>query len=329
MHRSVCAAVAGVGALIAMASVASAQLTVIEQFDVNVGTIVGAGFDQTRGRVWLYDNFGTIVRAYTRGGVNVGSVPRGGEGADDVDISFSTVDLTLNGVLVPAGTLLMINGETGTADIYAIDPGTGAVVASLTTQFGTNHVVGGSYHPGRGTFFLVQDKNGTAGGANRIAEIDPSNGAVLASFGTGSADFTVNYGDIEVNPVSGNLFIVSSDETGVRELTPTGSLVGTHALPAGVTSLSGFGFDAPRGEAWVCSTTGRAFRLGGLGPGSCLGDANADGAVNFADITAILTFFGVDYGDGTGPGDANLGGVVNFADITSVLTNFGNVCVVR
>lgn len=49
------------------------------------------------------------------------------------------------------------------------------------------------------------------------------------------------------------------------------------------------------------------------------GDANADGAVSFPDITAVLTNW-----TSTGPdGDANCDGVVSFPDITEVLTNWG------
>lgn len=62
-------------------------------------------------------------------------------------------------------------------------------------------------------------------------------------------------------------------------------------------------------------------------PPVCLGDANGDNMVNFADITAVLTNFGNVYQPGSGgAGDANNDGPVNFADITTVLTNFGNTC---
>lgn len=54
-------------------------------------------------------------------------------------------------------------------------------------------------------------------------------------------------------------------------------------------------------------------------PPSCLGDANGDLLVNFADITATLAQWG-----GSGPlGDANFDGMVNFADITTELANWG------
>lgn len=57
-------------------------------------------------------------------------------------------------------------------------------------------------------------------------------------------------------------------------------------------------------------------------PPVCEGDANDDGAVNFADVTSILANWG-----GGGPeGDANGDNTVNFADVTSALSNWGIPC---
>lgn len=74
----------------------------------------------------------------------------------------------------------------------------------------------------------------------------------------------------------------------------------------------------------------------GLGDAcDCNGDANRDGFINFADITAVLANFGFDWpcpypGPGMlgagGVGDANYDGMVTFADITAVLANFGLPC---
>ncbi len=54
----------------------------------------------------------------------------------------------------------------------------------------------------------------------------------------------------------------------------------------------------------------------------CPGDANGDRVVNFADISNILTFWGL---MGTS-GDANGDGIANFGDITKVLENWGLTC---
>jgi hypothetical protein len=60
--------------------------------------------------------------------------------------------------------------------------------------------------------------------------------------------------------------------------------------------------------------------------GPCVGDADGNRVISFADITAVLANFGANYQPGTGIGDANGDGVVTFADITSVLANFGVPC---
>jgi glucose/arabinose dehydrogenase len=59
----------------------------------------------------------------------------------------------------------------------------------------------------------------------------------------------------------------------------------------------------------------------------CPGDADNDGDVDFADITAELSAFGNNYFPclvGFGDGDKN--GLVNFADITATLAGFGGLC---
>lgn len=62
-------------------------------------------------------------------------------------------------------------------------------------------------------------------------------------------------------------------------------------------------------------------------PPFCLGDANGDGQVNFADLTQVLTTFGATYTPGSaGLGDSNNDGSVDFGDITTSLTQFGSTC---
>jgi hypothetical protein len=58
----------------------------------------------------------------------------------------------------------------------------------------------------------------------------------------------------------------------------------------------------------------------------CAGDTNGDGAVTFADITAVLGNFGSVSSPLPGPGDANFDGAVTFGDITTVLSQFGTSC---
>jgi hypothetical protein len=246
--------------LVFVAGQVRGELVVLDQFNPGLGELVSAAFDQTTDRVWVYNSFGAVLSSYSRSGTFVSSVAQPGEGADDFDLSFAPEPLVLNGTPLPAGTLLSFNGESGAVDIYAVDKTSGAVLATLTTAFGSSHVVGGAYHPGRDSFFVVQDRNTSS----LIAEIDPSTGAVLNTFGTSSADYTIFFGDLEISSANGNLFLVSSDESSMHELTATGSFVQDLALPAGVSSLSGMSVDNVRGETWVSGTGGTVWRLGGL-----------------------------------------------------------------
>lgn len=54
---------------------------------------------------------------------------------------------------------------------------------------------------------------------------------------------------------------------------------------------------------------------------SCRGDANGDRIVNFIDLNAVLSSFGLS-GEGLS-GDVNCDGVVNFGDLNTVLSAFG------
>lgn len=246
------------------ASPASAQIVVLDSFDPSqTGGLCGLGVDPATGDVWVYACTGATIDAYSSTGTYLTSIPRPGESANDVDIEFAPEDLTLDDTSVPMGSLLFINGESGVAEIYAVDKGTGAVLATLVTEFGVGHVVGGGYDPARDVFFLVQDRVPGNPDGNRVAEVDPVTGAVLNSFPIGS-DFDVNYGDLDVSGATGHLFVVSSIESSLGEFTPAGDFVTTHVLPAGVTSLSGFGLECDVEEAWVASTTGNVWRLGAV-----------------------------------------------------------------
>ncbi len=60
--------------------------------------------------------------------------------------------------------------------------------------------------------------------------------------------------------------------------------------------------------------------------GSCVGDADGNGVVNFGDINAVLA----NWGGGAGclpTGDADSNGLINFQDITAVIANWGGSCV--
>jgi len=250
------------------------ELSILSSFDPSMeNQVCSIGYDEIRESVWVHGCGALDVSRYSRAGDFLDSVPRPGEGTNDVDLDFAPEGLVLAGTFVPEGTLLFINGEIDEAEIYAVDPVAGTVIETLETSFGVSHVVGGAYHATRDTFFLVQDKvpPGTADDSI-VAEIDPSDGSVLDTFKVDDIlmEFTVDFGDLEVNNVTGNLLIVSSDETTIAEFTPTGEFVRELVYPPEVTALNGRGLsgialDDTRREAWVTDITQdeSVTRLGG------------------------------------------------------------------
>jgi hypothetical protein len=245
-----------------VASPLRAQLTILTQFDPsNTGGLCGIAYNSPAGEIMVIGCNANTIDRYAEDGTFLTSASMVGGTADDVDIDMSPADLTMNGTFVAQGQLLLENGESGVSEIYAIDEVTNEVIDTLVTGFGNSHVVGGSYHPQRGTFFLVQDNVPGGFVENRIAEIDATTGDTLHTFST-VPYFDVNYGDLDISPISGNLFVVSSSDAGVAEFTPDGVFVQNHALPSGVSSLSGIALDNDLEGAWVCNTSGMVFKLG-------------------------------------------------------------------
>jgi hypothetical protein len=244
---------------------ASAQPVLLFEFNPGLGQLAGSAFDHTSDLVWTYNSSGTVLSSYTRAGAFVAAIPRPGEGSNDFDLDVSFEAFSLNGVSLPAGTLLVINGEVGPAEVYAVDKTNGTVLATLATAFGASHVVGGAWHNQRGTLFLVADQNDV--NPNTIAEINPATGAVVSGPFSPGADFTVNFGDLSISAATGNLVLISNAETFVRVLTPTGALVEDIPLPTGPAGMpsavsSGIGIDEQREEVWISGTDGVLYRLG-------------------------------------------------------------------
>ena len=127
----------------------------------------------------------------------------------------------------------------------------------------TANIVGGAYHPGRDTFFLVQDSAPSSPADNLVGEIDPATGNVINSFQV-SPEYDVVFGDLDVCGATGNLLLVSSVEPRIGEFTPDGAFVAGHPLPGAVTSVSGIALDDASSEAWVSGTGGTLWRLNGV-----------------------------------------------------------------
>jgi len=240
---------------------AQAQITLLGSFDPSeAGSLCGIAYDPATEYIWTYGCSSQDIHCYATNGDFVATIPLLTETANDVDLDIAPEPLNVGNTVVPAGQLLLINGETDEAEIYALDNLTGAIIDTLNSTFGNSHVVGGSYHDQRNTFYMIQDNVPNASLENMIAEVDPVTGETLQTVQITSV-FRVSYGDIEVAS-SGNLFVVSSIEDSIAEFSPIGILVKKHGLPSGVADLSGIALNCENNEAWVCNTSGMIFHLG-------------------------------------------------------------------
>jgi uncharacterized repeat protein (TIGR01451 family) len=227
-------------------------------FCPGLGTLVGMGFDPVSGNVFVYPDFDTVIHEFTPTGAEVlPTIPRAGNSSNDFDLDFLPAAATIGGVSVPANTLLVINGDDSPDKLHAINKDTGTLLATVNIAASGLHV-GGSYHQGRQSLFIVNT-------ADTISEINPATGAVLNSFPvapTGSPAFGVNFGDVEMNQTSGNLFVVSDNQNRIRELTPTGEFVQDIDLGDLVSGMSGIAIDDTTRNIFLSSTNGSVYLLG-------------------------------------------------------------------
>lgn len=251
---------AAVCALLLIPSVSRAQATLISSFTPGVGDLVGAAYDPVAGNVFIYPDFSDAILRFTPGGTQVPPDPASpGTPGNDYDMDFAPVSFNLGGTVVPANTLLVVNGDNSPVTLYGLNKDTGAILASVVLPVSS---VGGSFHAARGTFFNVSSTTDT------IQEINAETGAILNSFGVvpgGSSPFDVAFGDVEVNQATGNLYVVSSGQDIIRELTPTGGFVRDIAVGGlTVSGMSGIGFNDAANEAFISSTNGNVYRVGGF-----------------------------------------------------------------
>ncbi|MDT0602466.1 Ig-like domain-containing protein [Thalassotalea castellviae] len=238
------------------------QLKVYSQFNPTMGALVGLGYDEYRQLTYLYPSQGAGIYVYDRSGTQLRALTIPGEPADDFDLEVAAESLMIANTLIPQGAILVINGETDVAEIYALDPVSGVELAQLTTAFGNSHVVGGTYNTKTNSLFLLQDRV-PASGSNTIAEINAQTGVVINTFELSNTEhsFSVHFGDISSDPLTGNLYVISSIENVIAEYSTTGDFLRNINLPQGVAQVSGIELSHNGSQVWLSANTGEVFEL--------------------------------------------------------------------
>ena len=243
-------------AMLVVTSAPAGASRLVGSFDTGLGRLVGVAVGGPDDSVFVYAEFGESILEFSKSGAVIGELLRPGPSSNDFDLDVAETSFTLGAGSVPAGGLLVTNGEVSPQKLFGLDD-VGNVTGELEHAA---FLVGGSHHAARGSVFLVDYTT------DKIREVNPATGALLNEFSatpTGSPAFDVYYGDVAVSTVSGNIFLVSSNETSVRELTPTGGFVSDYDLSGlGISGMSGVDIDPVTDDAWIVTQVdGRIFRV--------------------------------------------------------------------
>lgn len=223
------------------------------------GSIDSIGYDSVTGNLYVHLERNADIRVISQAGVQQFTISAPGSTSNDFDLDFAESTVSVGGTSVAANSLLVFNGDDGPETLRALDKNTGAILASVALPSGS--LVGGAHHAVRGSVFTVDFI-----GNDLVREINPSTGVQSNSFSPQvPVSFNVDYGDIDVYSPTGNLFIVSSIQNTVREVTPDGAFVRDIDLDVlGISGMSGIAIDAINDIAWISSINGNVYEVSGL-----------------------------------------------------------------
>jgi hypothetical protein len=216
------------------------------------GDLRDLAFDGTD--VWVATLAGELIRTSISTGKPLTRLSLPDGASNGIGLHVATSTLTLNGITVPVGSLLVSNWNATPDRIFAVDPTSGAILSTLQLAENLNPV-SLTYSSADGGHLYILPNNRA-----QVVEISPNNGTVVRRL---DVPFTINAGGLAVHPTTGNLWVGSSNTTQVAELRPDGSLVKSidlkdQSIPTGV--LTGLSFDA-QGRLLVSTTLGAVFRV--------------------------------------------------------------------
>jgi hypothetical protein len=194
-----------------------------------------------------------------------------GPPAPSVGLQILPAAMTLGGVNVPAGSLLIFNNGRDAAlpsdivspqQITVVDPETGARLAFLLIDDGdplySTSAQAGVFDPSTGRLFELRTGFPTDPRAH-IHEIDTATGSILPGFAVPlTPDYYGTGGGLAIDPDTGNFWVGLTTSSQVLEVTRTGDVVRTVDLASqGIVSgeISGLAFN-DRGQLLVSSHRG-------------------------------------------------------------------------
>ncbi|MGA7501504.1 MAG: hypothetical protein WBX00_32635, partial [Isosphaeraceae bacterium] len=221
----------------------------------NLGDLSDVASDPTSGALYVSTyNGNQIQRIDPNSGAVIGAaIPLpGGNSYGLTGLQVLPAAMTLNGVSVPAGSLLVTDGYANPDRVDAINPATGAVIATLTLHDNLD-ANAGVYDAATGDLYLLR------GSANQVAVVDPKTGLTLSQFATPAS---VDYwnGGLALDPTTGALWLGSAASNVVYEVSKANGTVlsSVNLTSQGVAGIGGLSFNVA-GQLLVASTDGVVF----------------------------------------------------------------------
>ena len=257
-----------------------------------LGDLRDVGFDGTH--VWVGTRAGQLRRVSASTGELVGAeIPLPDGGSNGVGLQVLGSAMVLNGVNVPAGSLLVSNWNGNPDRITALSPD-GTVLSTLTLAENLDPVAM-TYDPADGGHLYVL----RSVDPDEIVEVNTTNGTVEQRLPIPGASYPgTNAGGLTIDPVTGNFWVGGSSTPTLVEVGRDGSLV--RAVDIGLQGIVGevTGLDFGGEKLLISSVFGTVYEL----------DLSLAGNVDLAE--ASFTSINTLAGDGTpasGGASANVG----------------------
>ena len=233
------------------------------------GTALGDVAVDAAGRFWVGDqaNPGHLLRIDAATGQALQSITMDASNYGTpyafnyLGLQVLGASMTLGVTSVPAGSLLVFNGYPNTDRVVAINPSTGATIASLSLD-GNYDLTGAVYSATSNRIYLTENN----GAGNRIIVINPATGAQTAAL---TAPFNIQtWSGLAIDPTTGHLWLggVNGGPQAVEyQVAAGGALtelrrIDLAAQGVNQNEISGISFDAS-GTLWVASTQGEIYRV--------------------------------------------------------------------
>jgi hypothetical protein len=229
-----------------------------------VGALGDVAVDPSNGGLWTSDgaNPGHLLRIDAATGKVLQSITLTNDAGstylfNNAGLQVLGAPMTLGSTSVPAGSLLVFNGNPSPDRVVAINPATGAVIASLALADNAD-LTAGLYDPATNSIFVTEQN----GPGTRLLRYNVATGALVQAV---TLPLNVSYqAGLAVDPVSGNLWVGGYyNGNQLIELRRDGTEVRRISLASqGVNDneITGLAF-APDGKLMVASTQGVIYRV--------------------------------------------------------------------